>query len=54
MAMIFKSYTEFGYLYSRYRFEILPPNFEGKKLPKMFNLNTGGSIEKTGETDLTD
>jgi len=54
MAMIFKSYSEFGYLYSRYRFEILPPNFEGKKLPKMFNLNADGSIEKTGETDLTD
>ena len=54
MAIIFKSFTEFGYLYSRYRFEILPPNVEGKKLPKMFNLKTDGSIEKTGETDLTD
>ncbi len=54
MALIFKSYAAFDYLYSRYRFEILPPNFEGKKLPAMFNLNADGSIEKSGETDLTD
>jgi hypothetical protein len=54
MALIFKSFSEFGYLYSRYRFEILPPNLKDKKLPRMFNVAKDGSIEKVGETNLSD
>jgi hypothetical protein len=54
MSLIFKSYEQFGYLYSKYRFENLPNGLEGKKLPKMFRLKQDGTVEKVGETDLTD
>lgn len=54
MSLIFKSYKEFGFLYSKYLFENLPGGFEGKKLPKLFNIKEDGTIEKVGETDLTD
>lgn len=54
MSLIFKSYNDHGYLYSKYLFENLPNGFEGKKLPKLFHLNDDGTIEKTGETDLSD
>lgn len=54
MSLIFQSYNKFGYLYSRYRFENLPTKFEGRKLPKVFRLKEDGSIERIGETDLSD
>ncbi len=54
MSLIFKSYTDFGYLYSKYLFENLPNGLEGKKLPKLFYLKEDGTIEKVGETDFTD
>ena len=54
MSLIFKSYNDFGYLYSKYHFKNLPNGFEGKKLPKVFHLNEDGSIHKVGETELTD
>lgn len=54
MALIFKSYRDFGFLYSKYLFENLPKSIQGKKLPKMFNINKDGSISKVGETDLSD
>lgn len=54
MSLIFKSYQEFGYLYSKYHIENLPNGLEGKKLPKMFRLQEDGTIDKAGETDLTD
>lgn len=54
MALIFKSYSDFGYLYSRYTFENLPNGYEDKKLPKIFHLNQDGTITKIGETDCTD
>lgn len=54
MSFIFKSYSEFGFLYSKYLFENLPNGFEGKKLPKLFHLKEDGRIEKVGETELTD
>ncbi len=54
MSLIFKSYSDFGYLYSKYLFENLPNGLEGKKLPKLFHLKKDGTIEKVGETDLTD
>ena len=54
MSLIMKSHRDFGYLYSKYLFENLPKNFEGRKLPKLFNINDDGSIHKVGETDLSD
>lgn len=54
MSLIFKSYSDFGYLYSKYSFENLLGSKEGKTLPKFFHLEEDGSIEKFGETDLTD
>lgn len=54
MSLIFKSYKDFGLLYSKYLFENLPDGMEGKKLPKMFRMKEDGSIEKVGETELTD
>ncbi|MBK5214607.1 MAG: hypothetical protein JJE55_13210 [Flavobacteriaceae bacterium] len=54
MSLIFKSYNDFNYLYSKYHFRNLPPEFEGKKLPKLFHLKEDGSVHKVGETELTD
>ena len=54
MSFIFKSYSEFGFLYSKYLFENLPTGLVGKKLPKLFHLKEDGTIEKVGETELTD
>ncbi len=54
MALIFKSYSKYGYLYSRYLFETMPNGIQSKKLPKIFRLKEDGSIEKIGDTDLTD
>lgn len=54
MSFIFKSYNEHVFLYSKYRFDNLPNGLEDKKLPKVFHLKDDGSIEKIGETDLTD
>lgn len=54
MSFIFKSYNDFGFLYSKYLFENLPIGLEDKKLPQLFHLNNDGTIKKVGETDLTD
>src|SRR5882724_4382774 len=54
MSLIFKAYRDYGYLYSRYVFENLPNGLEGKKLPKLFRLREDGTVEKVGETDLSD
>jgi hypothetical protein len=53
-ALIFKSFSAYGYLFSRYIFETLPNGTENKKLPKMFRLKKDGTIEKSGATNLTD
>ena len=53
ISLIFISYNKFDYLYSTYVFENLPNGFEGKKLPKIFELKDDGTIKKDGETDLT-
>lgn len=53
-ALIFKAYTDHGYLFSRYLFENLPNGTEGKKMPKLFQLKEDGTIEKVGETELSD
>lgn len=54
MSLIFKSYTQFGYLYSKYHIRHLPKGFEDRKLPKIFRMNDDDTIEKVGETDLSD
>ena len=54
MSLIFKSYSDYGYLYSKYVFENIPAGFEDKKLPELFHLKEDNSIVKVGETDLTD
>lgn len=54
ISLIFKSYNDFGYLYSKYHFQNLPNGFEEKKLPKVFHIKEDGSIHKVGETELTD
>ncbi len=54
MSLIFESYNKFGLVYSKYTFENLPNGLEGKKLPKLFHLKDDGTIDKVGETDLTD
>ncbi len=54
MSLIFKSYSDYGFLYSKYLFENLPNGMEGKKLPKLFHIKDDETIEKVGETDLTD
>lgn len=54
MSLIFKSYNDFGFLYSRYLFETLPSGLEGKIFPRLLYLKDDGSVEKVGKTDLTD
>ena len=53
ISLIFKSYKDYKYLYSRYRFEILPKGLENKKKPKIANISKDGTIETVGDTDLT-
>lgn len=53
-SLIFKSYSEFGYRYSKYRFENIPPQFTGKKIPHLFTVNDDGTVKKIGSTDLTE
>ncbi|KAA6345769.1 hypothetical protein EZS27_006705 [termite gut metagenome] len=54
MKIIFTSYSEHKYLYSKYNIEILAPNIAGKKPPKIAHLKEDGTIHKIGETDMTD
>ncbi len=54
ISFIFKSYSEYGFLYSKYLFENLPRGFEEKKFPTLFHIKEDGTIKKVGETDLSD
>lgn len=54
IALIFKSFSDYGFLYSRYRFENLPKGLENKKLPRLIELRNDDKIKKVGTTDLTD
>lgn len=54
ISLIFKSYSDYGYLYSRYLFETIPSGFEKKKFPELYELKEDGKIWKVGETNLTD
>lgn len=53
LSFIFKSYKDYGFLYSRYRIENLPKGTESKKKPKIANISESGNVEIIGETDLT-
>lgn len=54
ISLIFKSYTDYGYLYSKFLFENLPAGLEGKRFPKLFHIKEDGTIRKVGKTDLSD
>lgn len=54
IALIFKSYNDYGYLYSRYRFENLPKDLTSKKKPKVADISEDGVVKTIGATDLTD
>ncbi len=51
---IIRAFKERGFLFSRYLFEILPKGLEGKKLPQLVRLKDGETIEKSGETELSE
>ena len=53
-SLIFKSYNDYGFLYSKYRFENLHGGLDGRKLPKLLHIREDETINKIGETDLTD
>lgn len=53
LSFIFKSYKDYGFLYSRYRIENLPKGIENKKKPKIANISDSGEVETIGKTDLT-
>ncbi|MDP4269877.1 MAG: SEC-C metal-binding domain-containing protein [Bacteroidota bacterium] len=53
LSLIFKSYKDYGFLYSRYRIENLPKGIERKKKPKIADISDCGNIKTIGKTDLT-
>lgn len=53
-AFIFIAFKEYDYLFSRYWIETLPNSMDGKQLPKVVRLKEDDSIDKLGNTDLTD
>jgi hypothetical protein len=53
-ALIFKSYKDFGYLYSKYLYENLSKGTDREKLPKSILIDDDGTVKKVGETELTD
>lgn len=53
MSLIFKSYKDYNYLYSIYRFENLSKDLYDKKTPKFAAMLNDGTIETIGDTDLT-
>lgn len=54
ISLIFKSFNDHNYLYSRYRFEKLPKDLNDKKMPKVADISEKGVIKTVGETDLTE
>lgn len=54
IALIFKSFNEHGYLYSKYRFEKLPKDLMDKRKPIIANISKEDAIKIIGDTDLTD
>jgi hypothetical protein len=53
-VLIFKSYKDHGFLYSKYRFETLPKGTDKKTLPKLIELKDDETIKKVGKTNMTD
>ena len=53
ISLIFKSFTEYGYLYSRYRFETLPKGLDSNKKPQLADASENGIVKTIGETDMT-
>lgn len=53
LSLIFLSYNDLGFLYSRYHFENLHKGLEGKKLPKLIELESNGNVRKVGATELS-
>ena len=54
IALIFKSFNEHGYLYSRYRFENLPKDLTDKRKPKIADISKEDAVNIIGDTDLTE
>ncbi|MTT25224.1 hypothetical protein [Parabacteroides merdae] len=54
ISLIFKSFNDHHYLYSRYRFENLPKDLDDKKRPKVADISKEGVIKTVGETELTE
>lgn len=54
ISLIFKSFNDHHYLYSRYRFENLPKDLNDKKRPKVADISKEGVIKTVGETELTE
>lgn len=54
ISLIFKSFNDHHYLYSRYRFENLPKDLGDKKRPKVADISKEGVIKTVGETELTE
>lgn len=54
IALIFKSFNEHGYLYSRYRFEKLPKDLTDKRKPIIADISKEDEIKIIGDTDLTE
>lgn len=54
IALIFKSYKEHGYLYSRYRFENLPKDLTDKRKPKIADISKEDAVKIIGDTELTE
>ena len=52
--LICSAYEEYGFLYSKYRFETLDPGSQQKVLPKIIHQAENGEIHKIGDTDATD
>lgn len=54
IALIFKSFKEHNYLYSRYRFENLPKDLTDKRKPKIADISKEDAVNIIGDTDLTE
>ncbi len=53
ISLIFKSFKDYRYLYSRYRFENLPKGLDEKKKPIVAHISDNSVVKTIGETDLT-
>jgi hypothetical protein len=51
--LISKSYSDYGYLYSKYRFEQLPKGIEDTQKPIVSHITDDGVVKIIGETELT-